>query len=226
MGIWIKRLSFYELLCTWERVIMGKLVVQAYLSEHNTLIKSWSGTVDSMYKFSDYSSVQHAPCCRLHHLKKKKKQKTRKSKLKRRNGKKPKMIRRGGLQWGIHQARTGSQECVGKSNVFLGGVGVMLWCQCVVWSYCQRLCSLYNSWIDGGLFSGGLWRRWRRGFAGQRRWNGLQADKIVISTQEEKISGDKAASTHTLFSIRDLCRDQITTTSVSFKRQIIRLCCL
>lgn len=66
---------------------------------------------------------------------------------------------------------------------------MLLCCQCVVWSYC--LCSLYNSWIDGGLFSGGLRRRWRRGFAGQRRWNGLQADKIRISTQEEKTSGDK-----------------------------------
>lgn len=54
---------------------MGKLVVQAYRSEHNALIKSWSGMVDSMYKFSDYSSVQHAPCCRVHHLKKQKKPK-------------------------------------------------------------------------------------------------------------------------------------------------------
>lgn len=101
---------------------MGKLVVQAYLSEHDALIKSWSGTVDSMYKFSDYSSVQHAPCCRLHHLKKKTNKQTRKSKVKRRNGKKQDDKKgRAAVRYSSCQAGTGSQECVGKSNVFWVG---------------------------------------------------------------------------------------------------------
>lgn len=128
--------------------------------------------VGSIYKFSDYSSVQHAPCCRLHH---------RQTEGKR----KKKMIRGGGLQWGIHLVKLGQgarNVWVKTTAIFLevgGGERLLLMvfllcCQCVVWSYCQRLCSLYNSWIDGGLFPGGLGRRGRRGLAGQRRRNVLQ----------------------------------------------------
>lgn len=122
MGIWIKRLSFYELLCTWERVIMGKLVVQAYLSEHNTLIKSWSGTVDSMYKFSDYSSVQHAPCCRLHHLKKKK-TKNKKIKTQKKKWKKTQDDKKGRAAVRYSSSQDREPGMCGEKQRFFGGGG-------------------------------------------------------------------------------------------------------
>ncbi len=183
MGIWIKDRNYslmsYVLSYTWEWVSIGKLLVGAYLSEHNVPIKSLSGMVDSIYKFSDYSSVQHAPCCRLHH-------RQTEGKTRKENNKK-KIIRRGGLQWGIHLVKLGqgARNVWVKTTAFFGEGGrlllmlFLLCCQCAVWSYCQRLCSLYNSWIDGGLFPGGLGRRWRRGLAGQRRWNMLRTDKTV-----------------------------------------------
>lgn len=113
----------YVLSYTWEWVSIGKLLVRAYLSEHNVLIKSWSGMVDSIYKFSDYSSVQHAPCCRLHH--RQTEGKTRKG-----NNNKKKMIRRGGLQWGIHLVKLGqgARNVWVKTTAFFWGGGVYCWC--------------------------------------------------------------------------------------------------
>lgn len=80
-----------------------------------------------MFKFSDYSSVQHARSCRLHHCQNKK------GKYKNRGDKK----RRATVRYSSCQAGTGSEECVGKNNYFLiwdGGNACV-----VVWSCCQRV---------------------------------------------------------------------------------------
>lgn len=163
-------------------VSIGKLLVQAYLSEHDILIKkkSWSGIVRQhlsiqwLFICATCSPLQTASSSKL-------KGKARKAK---KNFKRKDDERRGGLQWGIHLVKLGqgARNVWVKPTAFLGRSSYcwccfLLCCQCVVWSHCQRLCSLYNSWINRGLFPGGLGRRWRRGLVGQRRRNVLQADK-------------------------------------------------
>lgn len=95
----------------------SKLICLNTISCH---VKSWSGMVcrrDSIYKFSDYSSVQHAPCCRLHHL-----QTEGKTKMEKNNDK------RGwaAVRYSSCQAGTGSEECVGKNNRFWGEKWLLL----------------------------------------------------------------------------------------------------
>lgn len=103
-------LMSYMLSYTWRvgeywKAVGPSLSVWTQSHVMSSLEVAWS-VVDSIYKFSDYSSVQHAPCCRLHHL-----QTEGKTKME----KKKKMIRGGGPQWGIHLVKLGQ----GARNVWV-----------------------------------------------------------------------------------------------------------
>lgn len=165
----------YVLSYTWEWVSIGKLLVQTYLSEHSqVMILAWSGMVSVANSVTAHlcNMLPVADCIII---KLKAKEKIFKNCLK--NDKRG----RAAVRYSSCQAGTESEECVGKNNLFFWESSYCWCCICcvvsVVWSYCQRLCSLYNSWITGGLFSGRLGRRWRRGLAGQRRRKGLQTNK-------------------------------------------------
>lgn len=106
--------------------------------------------VDSIYKFSDYSSVQHAPRCRLHH--RQTEGKTRKEKKKKDDKK-----GRAAVRYSSCQAGKGSEECVGKNNrfFFFGWGGVTVDVVFVVLSVCRLVL------LSASLFTVQFLNRWR-----------------------------------------------------------------
>lgn len=122
----------YMLSYTWRvgeywKAVGPSLSVWTQSHVMSSLEVAWS-VVDSIYKFSDYSSVQHAPCCRLHHL-----QTEGKTKMEKKKKKKDDKRGRAAVRYSSCQAGTGSEECVGKNNHFSGESGYC-WCRfcCVV----------------------------------------------------------------------------------------------
>lgn len=180
MGIWIKEELYFNELCALIYLKSGwmlescwsKLICLNTISCH---VKCWSGMVCRRQHLQIQWLLICATCSLLQTARSSNWRQNKNGKLKKKKDDKREWAT---VRYSSCQAGTGSEECVGKNNRFSGEKRLLLMlfllrCQCV-WSYCQRLCSLYNSWIDGSLFPGGLGRRWRRGLAGQRRWYVLQ----------------------------------------------------